>query len=235
MDIITRLIPKGKSILIRWIDKSTGEMKYGTINRRPGIFMNWEEITVHNTGNPKSTAENEVAWLTNPDNQRAASFHIAIHEKTIVQAIPDNEVAGHAEDAWSKPGNATTLSIEVCESGDFEATIKTAAEFIAYKLHQKNKESDKVTTHHRWTGKYCPRLLLPRWKEFIEMIDKELEKLESIPEWKKSIIKEAHEKGNINDYDYWLVECNNPMPAWATLAIANNLKDQIESLKKRLE
>ena len=48
--------------------------------KRPGIKAKMTSITVHNTGNPKSTAMNERNWLVNPNNSRVASFHIAIDE-----------------------------------------------------------------------------------------------------------------------------------------------------------
>jgi len=44
-------------------------------------------------------------------------------------------------------------------------------------LKERNWGVDKVTTHQRWSGKNCPRLLLPRWNEFIRDIEKELIKL----------------------------------------------------------
>lgn len=62
-------------------------------NRRPGHPMAATTITIHNTGNPTSTAKNERAWLTNPTNPRTASFHIAVDERDAVEVIPLNENA----------------------------------------------------------------------------------------------------------------------------------------------
>ena len=55
--------------------------------KRPGRKLtsyNW--ITVHNTGNPSSSAKNERGWLTNPENTRSASWHIAVDGKEAVEA-----------------------------------------------------------------------------------------------------------------------------------------------------
>ena len=42
--------------------------------KRPGKKLNYIWITVHNTGNPSSSAKNERGWLTNPENTRSASW-----------------------------------------------------------------------------------------------------------------------------------------------------------------
>lgn len=206
--------------------------------RRPGIKMDWDTITVHNTGNPKSTAENERAWLTNPQNSRQASWHYVIKEDTIIQAIPDNEVAWHAGDGRG-PGNMKSIGIEICETGDLEHSKRTAAKFIAAKLKEKGKDVKSVKQHYDWSGKDCPRLLRPVWPAFIAMIQKELDALSKpapvVPaappvnpqQWKVDIIKQAHEAGLISDLDKWLKEADEPMPAWAAISIALKLYDKL--------
>ena len=67
-------------------------------NRRPGLKMEPEYITIHSTGNPNSTARNERVWLTNPQNDRTASYHVVVDEKEAIEVIPLNEVAWHAGD-----------------------------------------------------------------------------------------------------------------------------------------
>ena len=52
--------------------------------KRPGIKTAMTSITIHNTGNPDSTALNERNWLASSLNTRAASFHIVVDS---VQAI----------------------------------------------------------------------------------------------------------------------------------------------------
>ena len=48
---------------------------------RPGTKLIATSITIHSTGNPSSTAKNERGWLTNPSNDRIASWHICVDEK----------------------------------------------------------------------------------------------------------------------------------------------------------
>lgn len=144
--------------------------------RRPQIKMDWETITVHNTGNTDSTAQNERDWLTNPSNTRQASWHYVIHEDQVIQAIPETEVAWHAGDGRGD-GNMKSLSIEICESGNFEESVQTAIIFIAEKLHSKGKGIEAVKRHKDWNGKNCPRLLIPVWGQFLNRIEKELIRL----------------------------------------------------------
>lgn len=37
-------------------------------------------------------------------------------------------------------------------------------------MKQFNIPIEKVVTHKHWSGKNCPRKLLPRWSEFIGMV-----------------------------------------------------------------
>lgn len=199
--------------------------------KRSGIKMDWDTITVHNTGNPKSTAENERAWLTNPSNSRQASWHYVIFEDTIIQAIPDNEVAWHAGDGRGS-GNMRSLSIEVCENGDFEKSKQTAAKFIAIKLKEKNKGLEAVKQHHDWSGKDCPRLLRPIWPAFMEMIKKELtptpekplvENQPQVAPWKLDGLKYLNAEGLVSDYDGWVAKIDEPLPAWAVFQVMANM------------
>lgn len=162
--------------------------------RRPAIKMDWETITVHNTGNPTSTSQNERSWLTNPKNDRQASWHYCIYEDQIIQAIPDNEVAWHAGDG-RRDGNMKSLSVEICEAGDFEKSIQTAVVFIAEKLFSKGKGIEAVKKHKDWSGKNCPRLLIPRWNSFIDMIEAELKKLQQNDHWAEKHFQSLQKKG----------------------------------------
>jgi N-acetylmuramoyl-L-alanine amidase len=125
--------------------------------------------------------------LDNIDNDSVTSWHYVIAQDTIIRAIPDNENAWHAGDGSNGKGNRSSLGIELCESGDFEHTVRTAAKFIALKLKDKGLGVASVVPHKHWKGKNCPRLLLNRWFEFIGIIQNELDlldkpvKVESVP------------------------------------------------------
>lgn len=143
-------------------------------SKRPGTKGKKGSITIHNTANPKSTAQNERDWLVNPSNTRTASWHYAVDDKQAVLAIPEDEVAWHAGHA---EGNKSSIGIEVCESGDQVKTWKHAVGLTAKILHENGWGVDKVRTHKSWSGKQCPRLILPRWNEFIKDVEETLKSL----------------------------------------------------------
>lgn len=76
-------------------------------NWRPSIGMSVAYITIHNTGNPKSTARNERAWLTNPTNNRTALYHLVLDEKEVIECLPLHEVGCPCGD-----GSSPTRAIE---------------------------------------------------------------------------------------------------------------------------
>ncbi|MGG3307310.1 N-acetylmuramoyl-L-alanine amidase [Paenibacillus lautus] len=129
-------------------------------NRRPGIGMAPSTITIHNTGNPASSAINERVWLTNPSNPRQASFHIVVDEREAIECIPLNENAWHAGDgSGSKSGNRTSIGIEICESGNYAKTLDNAVSLVANMLHERGWGIDQLRRHWDWSKKICPRLM----------------------------------------------------------------------------
>lgn len=171
--------------------------------KRPGTKAKMTSITVHNTGNPKSTAMNERNWLVNPQNNRTASFHIAVDEKMAVECIPLDEVAYHS---GKTEGNTTSIGIEICESSDYKKTEQNAVELIAKMLVERNWGIDRVRTHKSWSGKECPRLILPYWNDFLGRLQKEMDKLlqqkeiqqnkkDQVSDWARDAWKWVKEKG----------------------------------------
>ncbi|MCY9760440.1 N-acetylmuramoyl-L-alanine amidase [Paenibacillus alvei] len=127
-------------------------------NRRPGNAMNPTAITIHNTGNPSSTARNERAWLTNPSNSRTASYHIVVDEREAIEVLPLNENAWHAGDG-NGDGNRKSIGIEICESGNYAKTLENAADLVAKMLKERGWGVDRLRRHFDWSGKICPRLM----------------------------------------------------------------------------
>lgn len=142
---------------------------------RPGTKMSPTSITIHSTGNPRSTARNERGWLTNPSNDRIASWHIVVDEREAIEAIPLDEVAYHAGNAT---GNRTSIGIEICESGNRQKTLANAVKLVVKLLKERGWGVDRLRRHHDWSGKICPRILQPNnwqgWKDFIKAVEKEL-------------------------------------------------------------
>ncbi|WP_179292197.1 N-acetylmuramoyl-L-alanine amidase [Paenibacillus campinasensis] len=128
--------------------------------RRPGYAMSATTITIHNTGNEKSTAANERAWLTNPSNTRQASFHIVVDEREAIECIPLNENAWHAGDGSAvTSGNRTSIGVEICESGNYAKTLDNAVTLVAQMLKERGWGVDRLRRHWDWSGKICPRLM----------------------------------------------------------------------------
>ena len=147
---------------------------------RPGGNYDKLSITIHSTGNPSSTAQNERDWLDNPANDRDASWHYVVDEKEVIQAIPEIEEAWHC---GSAVGNRFSIGIEICESGDREKTLQNAAAFVAEKLKEYGWDCTYLRKHADWANKNCPRILIDSayikdgmdWNWFVDLIEKKLE------------------------------------------------------------
>ena len=156
------------------IPKTTG------YNRRPGIALAATTLTIHNNANPTSTARNERVWLTNPSNNRTASYHIAIDERGAIEVLPLTEVGWHAGDgSGSASGNRTSIGIEICESGNYEKTLTNAVSLIAKMLHERGWDTTRLRRHYDWSGKNCPRLMnvdgkWSGWVTFVARVKAEL-------------------------------------------------------------
>lgn len=146
-----------------------------TSPKRTGRKMTPQYITIHNTGNPTSTAVNERAYLTNPANKSTTAYHIVIDAAQAIECIPLNEIAYHAGDGKNGTGNSRSIGIEICESGDYAANEAAAVELVADLLLRYGWTVDRVKPHRHWSGKNCPRLILPHWDEFIARVEKRLE------------------------------------------------------------
>ncbi|MNO46968.1 N-acetylmuramoyl-L-alanine amidase CwlA precursor [compost metagenome] len=149
-------------------------------NRRPALALVATTITIHNTGNPSSTAANERSWLTNLDNDRQASFHIVVDSKEAIECIPLTENAWHSGDGNKVgSGNRSSIGIEICESGDYAKTLDNAAGLVASMLKERGWGVDRLRRHFDWSGKICPRLMYDGgkwtgWTAFKNMVDYKL-------------------------------------------------------------
>lgn len=133
--------------------------------RRPNIKINPTSITIHGTANTQSSAKGERNWLTNPQNTRTASWHYCIDDTGIaIEAIPYNEMAYHA--GGNGTGNRTSISIEICESGNRQKTLDYAVELVQYLMKKHGIKT--IYKHNDWSGKICPRILYngSSWKPF---------------------------------------------------------------------
>ena len=122
--------------------------------------MSPEYITIHNTAND-ATAINEIAFMTR--NTAATSYHVAIDDKHVVQAIPFTRNGWHAGDGEGA-GNRKSIGIEICYSelgGQKYADAETnAIDYIAHLLKRYNWSIDRVKWHRDWSGKKCPHRII---------------------------------------------------------------------------
>ena len=131
-----------------------------------------EGITVHNTANDAS-ARNEASYMRSNNNE--VSFHIAVDDVEAIQLIDFNRNAWHAGDGGNGFGNRKTIAIEICDSksgGDrFIKAEKNAAIIVAKLLKEFGWGFDRVYTHQKHSGKYCPhRTLDLGWDRFMNMV-----------------------------------------------------------------
>ena len=139
--------------------------------------MTPQYITIHNTSN-NASAENEVKYMISNNNQ--TSYHVAVDDKYVIQAIPFNRNAWHAGDGANGTGNRKSIGIEICYSTGNIETFKKAeancAKYVATLLKQYGWTTSRVKRHKDWSGKNCPHKTMELgWDRFVKMIQKELD------------------------------------------------------------
>lgn len=166
--------------------------------------MTPEYIVVHNTANDAS-AKNEIAYMRN-NTAAATSFHYAVDDKEVRQAIPYNRNAYHAGDGDSGPGNRKGIGIEICYSksggSSFIEAEENAAQFIAELLNEFGWGLEKVKKHQDFSGKYCPhRTLDLGWERFLSKVRGYM-----ITEYTQvnDIVYELSSRGIVSNTDLWL-------------------------------
>lgn len=141
-------------------------------HNRPGTRISPTSVTIHNTGNPNSTAQNNRDYFSNHPDAKVSS-HWVVDDKEAIQCIPENEMSWHA----GPEANRQSISIEVCEFTDpvrHEKAYLNAVKLSAEILRRYGWGVDRLTTHQRWTGKYCPWHILPIWDKFVADVQAEL-------------------------------------------------------------
>ena len=146
--------------------------------QRPGYAMTPQYITIHSTGNPKSTAQNEANYVCY-NSDRQASYHYVVDDSRIIQVLPVNEVAWHAGDGGSGTGNRKSVAIEICEPGDRKKAVDNAVWLTKELMRDLKIDKAHIRQHHDWSGKDCPRILRDSayikdgidWSYFMAQID----------------------------------------------------------------
>lgn len=139
-------------------------------------------ITVHNTDFIKTASDTnpaeQYARATYPNgNMNGACVHYWVYKDVIWQQLNDNECGWHAGDSSNRKtsqrmgetigGNLDTISIESIESENDALTEKTTAQLVAYLLYKHNlSPNTDIYTHKFFSGKNCPKYILPKWDKF---------------------------------------------------------------------
>lgn len=145
--------------------------------QRSGIKMTPKYITIHSTGNERSTAQNEADFVCYNSN-RQASYHFVVDDHNIIQVLPTNEVSWNAGDGHGN-GNYKSIAIEICESGDRKKAVDNALELTRYLMDIHDIGVKNVRRHYDWSKKNCPRILIDKsfikdgidWKYFIRNLE----------------------------------------------------------------
>lgn len=158
MDIIHRFLPKGR--------------KWG----RPGYKLGGRlSLTIHNTAN-ESPGADAMAHAHYLEAGHYISWHYTVDAQTIVQHLPTDEQGWHT---GTGKGNTTSIGIECCEypktaKGRFmqlEAEHR-AERLCAWLMKKKGLTSAAIVTHQSWSGKVCPRDILPHWSAFVKNVER---------------------------------------------------------------
>ena len=140
-------------------------------HNRPGVKISPRFITVHDTANRAKGADAKAhaRYLNNGAGGRDVSWHFTVDDHLIIQHLPLNEMGWHA---GSGTGNRESIGIEICENedGDRSKAEANAIELIRHLIEELGISPDHVVPHQHWTGKYCPRNILPRWDDFMDRV-----------------------------------------------------------------
>lgn len=152
---------------------------------RPRYSMEAEYITIHNTGNLGASALANSIYVDNVADY--VSWHFTIGPGEVYQELPITESGWHAGDGEKGTGNRKSIGIEIAEVDGAE---ETAIKFVAQLIKATGISINNVVPHRHWSGKYCPRLILPHWDEFIDNIKIELERDNMTVEEAEKIVQE---------------------------------------------
>ena len=143
---------------------------------RTGVkLVEINNIVVHYTGNPTSTAQNNRDYFNKPDTDVCSHFVIGL-DGEIIQCVPLDE-----KSAASNNRNLDTISIEVCHpdsSGKFnDATYASLVKLTAWLCDNSGLKAKDVIRHYDITGKVCPKYFVDNqsaWEVFLEDVKEEL-------------------------------------------------------------
>lgn len=167
-------------------------------------------IVAHDTGNPGSTANGNVAYYHNSANSQYASAHLFVDDREIVECIPLDEKAWHVlydrtEDnrLFGDDANDAAIGVELCFGGmiDNKKAYANYVDVIIKLLVTYHLQPKHVIGHmHLDPGRKTDPLnsfqtFGKTWNDFMDDIKKEYDRLMKPPKpKKKSIVKKVVSK-----------------------------------------
>lgn len=154
-----------------------------TIRKLKGIVIHWTA----NTGRGANAIRTRGYFNT---TDRYASAHYIVDDHSIVQCIPDHEVAYHVGGRWYRPigeeireGDLTPnyflIGIEMCvnSDGDWDKTYRHTVELTQHLLNKYNFTINELYRHYDITGKDCPKMMLDEkpWQDFKDAVNRGLD------------------------------------------------------------
>lgn len=160
----------------RSVDKPAIEERILTknVNSRPGTGLHKVTgVVIHYTANPGTTAyanrdyfESRKDCADEPANKVSSHYIIGL-DGTIVQCIPENEIA-----YASNRRNQDTISIECCHptiNGKFtKETYQSLVQLTGYLCVKYDLASEDIIRHYDVTKKLCPKYYVEhpnKWKK----------------------------------------------------------------------
>lgn len=144
------------------------------------VIKEINNIVIHYTGNPGTTAQNNRDYFDKIDTTVCSHFVVGL-DGEIIQCVPLDE-----KSAASNNRNLDTISIEVCHSGeDGKFNEKTQASLVkltAWLCDNSNLSEKDVIRHYDITGKECPKYFVKNkdaWNDFLDEVKLELDNIKS--------------------------------------------------------
>lgn len=173
-------------------------------------------ITIHNTGDLKNVHDDAEQYTraTYPNcNMGGVIVHYYVDDTGAWQNLRETETGWHASDG-NGPGNTKTIAIEcIMDGSGSQEDLKSrdnAARLIASIMKRHNWNISNLYTHNHWMGlpdsiapnakKNCPIYLLPKYKEFKELISTYLDALNTQSSEKVESIYEEINVGDILEF-----------------------------------
>nr|DAP09844.1 MAG TPA: N acetylmuramoyl L alanine amidase endolysin [Caudoviricetes sp.] len=193
-----------------------------TDNYRAGRTQPVRYIVMHYTANNGGTARNNGDYYHRVGGLQA-SAHYFVDEYGVMQSVREGDTAWHcgARAYWHPEcRNGNSIGIEMCSrkraDGSYyilPETVANAAALAREIMQRYGIDTDHVLRHYDVTGKRCPMPWVDdpaQWAAFLAMLTPEHQneeeeedmvrysKIEDVPAWARSTIKEMMDAGLIS-------------------------------------